>query len=381
MADYTSKGKKKFLIILWLVVFLLYALLAVQPVPRETELDARWIASLETGRLEPVNPVSGGAGGSGSTETTLIPFELGARFGYVDRAGQFSLLETRATNISLSAARWAAYDKMPQTLDIRSSLNESLLTIDNAALQGYPFFPDKDGGRVFIVSREQNSLSFIGDDGLPLWSYDFAAPLTCVDAAAGLLLAGTLDGAITVLDASGARVFFFEPSGSRIAVITGCAISEDGLRLALISGLDDQRFLLLEKFGDSYRVTYHEFLGDGFRRPVYVDFVDTDRRVAFERGGGLGLYDIARRTSLTVPLLGSVVAADRNGDAGLLFIVCSVKAQHNAAAEKRFYAIRYPGNIVLNAPFYADNVFLGREGNMVFVGGDNALASFEIVDR
>jgi hypothetical protein len=143
--------------------------------------------------------------------------------------------------------------------------------------------------------------------------------------------------------------------------------------MALVSGIDDQRFLYLEKSGDSYHVVYHEFLGDGYRRAVHVAFVDGDRRVAFEREGGLGLYDIALRQSSSVPVDGEVVRLENDGSEGLLFRVTA-----RADGTKRFTAVRYPGTLVMEAPFKSQNVFLTRRGENVLVGGDSTILSLKI---
>jgi hypothetical protein len=301
----------------------------------------------------------------------LLPFELGERFGYVDSAGRFTINQLKKGYVGLSDANWAEYTAKPDTIEVRDPWNNPLLTI--AQGQGYPLFLD---GRIFLINAEQNSVTEVDDGGEVRWTYDFAAPLTCVDAAAGLVLAGTLDGAVVLLDADGRLVFPFEPGGSRISVILGCRISSDGSRLALVSGVDDQRFLLLERSGESYKVVYHEFLEDGFRRNVHLAFVDQDNRVIFEREGGLGIYEINARSSLKLPLPGDILATDETGSAGLLFLVLS-----QSEREKNLVAIRFPGNVIIKAPFHSETVFLKRHDSQLYIGGGMTMASFELDKR
>jgi len=222
------------------------------------------------------------------------------------------------------------------------------------------------------VSPEQNSVTCLDSAGGEVWTYDFSAPLTCVDAAGGLFLAGALDGVLELLDAAGKRVFSFEPAGSRLPVIAGCALSRDGSLRAVVAGVDEQRFLLLERYGDSYRVAWHEFLGEGFRRPVAVSFVDGGRRVVFERREGLGIYDLSGRQSLTLALDGSLTAIDGLGKDGLLFVLTSAGGKHT------LYAVKYPDIVTVSAPFEAGDVFLARDENCLYVGGGSALAAFEL---
>ena len=356
-----EKKKKKIWLILGVVVFFVYVFAAARPIPEETILAPRWLNSLESNF--PVN-----LGGSAPDDGLLIPFRLGNRFGYVEDSGYFILNKTRKEGyLSFSPHSWSEYEALPSSIEVYDPYNTQLLTIDNP--QGYPLFLDN---RIFLVGSEQNSLSALNSRGELLWIYDFPAPLTCIDAAAGYVVAGTLDGAVELLDASGAQVFpSFEPGGSRLAVILGCAISRDGSRLAIISGIDEQRFMLLEHSGDSYRVVYHEFLSTGFRRAVHIRFIDNDSMVAFEREGGVGIYDTATRILITLPVEGEITALD-TGDDKYLFVLSS------KGNSKRLVGIRLPGTIFMDAPFRSENVFLGRHNSRIFLGGDLSLASFEL---
>jgi hypothetical protein len=171
-------------------------------------------------------------------------------------------------------------------------------------------------------------------------------------------------------------VFFFEPGGSRYAVILGCVISRDGSRMGIISGVDDQRFLLLERFGGpdgEYKVIYHEFLEDGFRRPVHITMIDQDRWIVFEREGGLGVCEISSRQGTKIPLAGEIAALDHAGGQGLFFAVVS-----RPAGGKTLVGIRLPGSIIMQAPFKSGEAFLGRTGSRLIVGGGSTLASFEL---
>jgi hypothetical protein len=227
-----------------------------------------------------------------------------------------------------------------------------------------------------LISEEQTSLRAVDGNGNIRWTYDFAAPITDIDAAASLVLVGFLDGTVELLDDTGRRVFFFEPGGSRLSVICGVRISRDASHLAIISGYDDQRFLLLEKSGNSYKVAYHEFLADGFRRAVHLAFIDNDRRVAFEWENGLGIYDINARNSTKVRLDGAITALDEAGEDNLLFVITS-----QTSMKKELVGIRLPGEIIMQAPFRSDQVFLGRQGKRLYLGGGGAIASFELDKR
>jgi hypothetical protein len=368
------KGQKKIGLIVGIVLFLAYFLGASRPIPLETVLVPRWLNSLEFGNPMVLSGGQASASVAGLNLQQKIPFSLGDRFGYVSSDGLLSVNQVKKANISLSPEYWAEYEAEPARITINGNDGEPITVIDDP--RGYPFFLD---GRIFLINSTQTAISAVDVSGTQTWTYEFAAPLTCVDSAAGLVLVGSLDGMVGLLDSSGRQILSFEPSGSRYPVILGCAISRDGSRLALISGIDDQRFLILEQFGTSagdYKVVYHEFLGNGFRRPVFITFAENDRWVVFERGGGLGFYEISSRKSEQVALDGEICAIDHSGGKGMVFAVVSY-----SETSKKLIGIRLPGKVVIESTFISKEAFLGRMDSRLIAGGGQTLASFDLEKR
>jgi hypothetical protein len=382
-----KKNRVKVLIII--LIFIVYFFTAARPVHRETVLSYRWIKSLaaspQTSYLQEEN--NSAESNSGVLSDTLLPFTLGSRFGYVDAQGQFAVNRAKINDIYLSPNMWTEYPAEPTNIVINNIINDTKINIENT--RGYPILLDN---RIFILGSEQNSLSQISENGNVLWTYEFGAPLTCMDAASDLVVTGSLDGAVEVFNGKGERVYYFEPGGSRYSVILGCAVSKNGSHIGIVCGVEQQRFLLFERFGSAggeYKIIYHEFLGDGFRRPVHVLFADNDRRIVFERVGGLGCYTIKSRRGIFIPLEGNIAAVDGSGDQGLFFLITS-----HPAEEKRFTGIQFPregvfgflGNaeadlVFLRASFKSDNVFLGRRNSTLVTGGGTALISFSLEEK
>ena len=363
------KVKKKIGLAAVIALFIAYFFIAARPIPLETVLIPRWISSVESDA-----PVFLGGEAADISPQQKIPFSLGSRFGYISRDGFFSVNQIKKANVSLSRERWAEYDAEPERITIYDGNGDTVTVIENP--RGYPFFFDE---RIYLIGSEQNAVSAIDASGKVSWTYEFASPLTCVDSAGGLVLAGSLDGVASLLNSKGRQIFLFKPSGSRLEIILGCAISRDGSRIALISGIDDQRFLVLERFGnnaDDYKVVYHEFLGNGFRRPVYISFIENDHWIVFERGGGLGFYEINSRHSGKVELNGELSAIDHSGGQGILFVVVS-----RSTGVKYLAGIRLPGRIIIEAPFNSEDVFLGRIDSRLIAGGEHILSSFDLEKR
>jgi hypothetical protein len=190
-----AKTKKKYWIILGFFIFVVYVFIAAQPIPPETILVPRWLSSLESDYSAVMSTENN------PTRDYLVPFTLGNRFGYVDTHGQFTINQPVKGVVSLSEDRWAEFDAVPEAIHIRSPQGESLTAIEND--RGYPLFLD---GKIFLIGENQTSLSLADESGEIRWTYDFAAPLTSIDANSDMILTGSLDGAVELLNSSGKRV-------------------------------------------------------------------------------------------------------------------------------------------------------------------------------
>jgi len=358
-----DKIKKKYWIIGGIGIFFLYILAAPRPIPEETILIRRWVTSLESDYPMVVT----GPGRESPGPEGYLPFTLGNHYGYIGGDGKFLINGMKRGAVSVSDNYWAAYGPRPDRIEVFTPYNESVMTIEHPG--GYPFFLDN---RVFLLGSEQNSVTLLDQEGKEEWTYAFSGILTSIDAAAGFVLTGSLDGVVELIDSNGKQAILpIDPGGSRLSIILGCALSRDASRIAIISGIDDQRFLLYERSGDTFKPIYHEFLTDGFRKPVAVTFIDNDSGVAYEREGGLGLYDIHRRVSLFIPLEGEIIALDGTGTEKLIFLLTAQEGNR-----KSFAAVRLPGSLIIQAPFRSRWAFLGRRGSRIYVGGDSKLASF-----
>jgi hypothetical protein len=370
--DRVPRKKRLIQTVLCLLVFFGYTLFAASSVPEETVLEKGWIRSFESVYAE--------SGADGDTNE-LFSFEIvrpgTTRFGYFNRAGAFTMNRVTQKNLSLSDDRFAEYEAVPRRLEVKNPADETIARLENT--NGYPLFLNGANGakdKTYLVHFEQNAISEVAENGDVLWTYAFSSPVTCAAGAQGRLLVGTLDGTVELLDENGMRVFFFETGGSRIICIYGVAISRDLSHIAVISGLDDQRFLLFERSAEVYRVIHHEFIGDGKRRPVRVQFIDNDTRLAFERDEGLGLFEIKSWMSYRVPLDGEMVALDGEGGDGLFFLVTRGEEGRN-----HLIGVQSPATVIMKTPFQSEAVFLRRAGDALFVGSDRNLASFSLAKK
>lgn len=353
-----AETKRKNWILLGIPFFVLYLFIASVPIPKETVLENRWLVSVAE------------AGTDGEAEPDVLPVRLGDRLAYVDSQGRFSVNKRVQGYAALSDTLWSEYGPTPEILTIQDRRGEAVAVV--SGVKGYPALIE---GRVFIVAPEQQALTALDSSGSPLWSYEFSSPLIALDATADLVVAACIDGSMVVLNMEGKANFTFEPGGSRLPIILAARITKDGKRIALISGIDAQRFLLLERFGISYKVVHHEFLGEGFRRPIHLAFVNEERKVLFEREGGIGIYDIQSGKSALIPMDGRLVALDGGGKDGNLHVI-------GASGDKKFLmGIGGTPAVAITAPFVATSSFIRRSGELLYIGGDGVLAAFALREK
>ena len=145
---------------------------------------------------------------------------------------------------------------------------------------------------LYLYHEEAGRLTQVApQDGRVLWTQNFLSPLTVLDAAQERTFVGLLDGRAFVFGSSGDLLLEYRPGGSRIEAIYGGAFSDDGKSLALISGLDPQRFVLLEERKNGYRPVTHHDTGTDFRRGVPVGFVAGGGRILYEGNGSVTAVD------------------------------------------------------------------------------------------
>jgi len=147
-------------------------------------------------------------------------------------------------------------------------------------------YPISRNGQLFLYRNDFGILSKINpQNGRYLWSTEYISAITVLDAIPGKTLVGLLDGRIELIDDSGNVLLTYRPGGSRVEAVYGVALSDDGSKIALISGLDPQRFVLLEERKNGYRPVAHHDTETDFRRLVSIDFIRHDGQVLYENNG------------------------------------------------------------------------------------------------
>ena len=155
---------------------------------------------------------------------------------------------------------------------------------------GYPIARD---GNLYLYADDSGALSKIDTtDGARIWERNYVSRLTSIDARAGRTLVGLLNGRVELIDNFGKVLLKYEPGGSRIKAIYGAAISNDASKIALISGLESQRFLVLEERRSGFRPIHHHDTNSEYRRSISMGFIQDDSHVLYEGGEGIEVFDM-----------------------------------------------------------------------------------------
>ncbi|MFQ3546739.1 MAG: hypothetical protein SNJ56_00210 [Termitinemataceae bacterium] len=364
MAGKSKKTLARILILLLSVC--VYLVIAARPIPREVSFETRWL--MDISKEQEILDVL-------DSNQHVIPFLLNPRFGYVTPQGNLILLRTlqNGQKLSMNESWWSVFSAVPDNLRLTSTKNIpgiSALQIQNPA--GYPIFFDS---QAFIIGKYQDSIQAVSSSGNTTWQFDTAAPITCLDYKAGHLVIGTLNGMISILNEEGKEIFSYQTGGSRIPVVYGVALSSDAKKVALVSGIDKQRFIVLEKSGASYKVLYHRFLSSNFRRPVLIRFLKKDTYITFEGNTELLSFNLPRKQLYSIPLSQPLLGISDLTNDMLLIVITGENGRNN------LHILELPDRILVSSSFSAQQPFTTSHQDLFVLGSNELLLGIKINNK
>lgn len=349
----------------WILVAVLatvvYFFAAARPLGKELTFSPKWIADL-------------GSQPAPASDGSARPFFLSGRYGYFRPDGKLLLSAKAADRVAVSSGSYAEYGAKGDPIAFRRADGKDAFVLKEPGLPAFA------SDRLFLFSRDGTGVSGYSASGARQWSRDSSSVITCFDANGSDAVVGGLDGRLVVVSPDGSLGFDYSPGGSRLQVILGCAISADSSLIAMVCGVDKQRFILLERRSDGYRVAYHAYLKSDFRRRVLVDFSDDGRYVLYEKEGGLSVMDTRTRRTSGIAVSGAVKEV-RQSASGNYFLILSADGSSPVAGPESsatLKVVRAPATEVMEESFSASGFFLDRSGPSIFVGGDDRIVSLEM---
>jgi hypothetical protein len=234
---------------------------------------------------------------------------------------------------------------------------------------GYPLL-SPGGEALYSISTDLAGIKRVSVDGEIMWQAAFSSLITSLDLQEMRGLIGLLDGRALLFGGDGQLLFEIDPSGSRIPVILGTALAEDG-QLALLAGIDPQTLILVSgEDGETVRSLQVE---SDFRREVLLSYGPGGRFLYLEQEEGLEILEPGRERRARLRLAGRL----RSFAAG---------AEFAAAASQRGESGRLVVFRPLASPVAVASVGAAPEwsrisGSSLFVGYQNQLFRADLVER
>lgn len=317
--------------------------------PSEYTLERRWVCSLDG---EP--PQAGGE--------DLVPFVLGARFGYVTKSGELAHLEPVRHGVAVSDGVYANYGNVVQNLVLQRPGGRIVAGLGPT---GYPIFRS---GRLLTIGSLGTRLSEWDIESGLLWRRQFDSLITALAADGDLLAAGLLSGSVVLVGRDGSVVGRLEPGQSSIAAVYGVDLSGSGA--AVVSGLDPQLLSVYARSEDGWVQTVVRRLSSRFVRPVFVDLLEDV--VYYETEAGVGMARGPEWEQHDLPVRGNLVSGIPNVGPGLAGFVT------RNGATVRLILVDSAGTAVVESDFAADAIWLGASGGDAYLGLDSAIVCFSI---
>ena len=281
-------------------------------------------------------------------EQHVFNFRIGKMFGFINLQGDLKLLQQVDYNVALSEKSFINYSNLPNTFVVQDIDGEY---VSSFWTSGYPEFSE-NGERLFMIKNDSTGISEINEEGDNIWSIEFASLITSLSITDDFVFIGLLDGRLKLIDSVGESVFEVTPGGSRIQVIYGSCINDDGTVIAGISGINPQRFFYIK--GPDFNNANVKFidLKSDFRRELFISFSDSDKYIFFETTDNLGIFNLSDNKINYIPIKGSLRSIREIETRGII----SILSEYDEATEFQVY--RISDNLIYKEIIPYRNVFL-----------------------
>jgi hypothetical protein len=247
-------------------------------------------------------------------EGLAASFRAGRHFGFVRLDGSLQYLGEQLFGVALSDAGFINYPRVSDNFVFQDPEGRFLYGVRGF---GYPVLAP-DGGELYSVSTDLNTLKRLERDGEVLWTASFFSPVTSLALGGQECAAGLLDGTVKIIDAKGRIAQDITPAASRIPVVLGLALRQG--RLAVLSGIDPQRLSLLSRKNGSFETGEVLVTGSDLRREALVRFTADGGFLAYETEGGLVVRQLGGKAGkAAAELPGRLLALD-SSPGGLLAV-------------------------------------------------------------
>jgi hypothetical protein len=348
-----NRKKRNLVVPLAAVFCALYIIFSMHPTGSEIHFSPEW--------TEDISHVQ-----ENSENENLIPFKLSQNIGYFTSGGKIVSSITFPFKSAVSQKWYATFGANNRETKIFFADGSESGTL---AESGFPFF---EGERIFVMQPGGTSFVECDEKGSRLWGFENYSPITAFSSTKNGNVAGYADGNLISFLPDGKVDQNFFPGGSEIGVILGAGISEDGKRIACVSGKGNQRFVVAEKSGGHSKVIYHEYLAEELNRQTIVKFSRDSDFAYFNGKNYLGVVDLKKTSSKKIPVKGKISQIEFSDDGELVFVLSKDNGIYTVTVLESFV---YP---MANFSFAGECAFIQTKGNALFIGRNNKISKITI---
>ncbi|MDD6962095.1 MAG: hypothetical protein PUI64_04250 [Treponema succinifaciens] len=301
-----------------------------------------------------------------SNNTKKIPFKLSQNIGYFTPDGKIVSAITFPFKSTISEKWYAAFGASGTKTDFFFADGTLAGTINEA---GFPFF---DQDRIFVMQPGGTAFVKCDSEGKCEWNYEHYSPITAFSSSKNGTAAGYADGTVISFLPDGKIDQKFAPGGSNCDVILGVAISENGNRIACVSGQDQQRFIVAEKNGGHSKVIFHEYLENSISRQTLVKFNNNSDYVYYNGKDFLGIVNTKKSTSKKIPIKGKISQIEFSDDNELVFVLSKDEEKYTVTILESFI---YP---MASFSFEGECSFIKTYENSIFIGRNTKISKISI---
>lgn len=360
----SAKKKKRFAVILIVVLCVVYVLCAVRPLSREIHFIPVWtIDAYKNTKNDKLSERLSEA--DASAFEGAIAYKMGQTAGYFTRSGIILSSVTFPYKAVISQSCYSLYDTHSSRIPVYSPDGAKIAEIKQT---GFPYF---DGGRTFQFLPGGSSFSRLSEDCSVEWTYEGFAPITAFSSSDNGVLVGFADGNLILFGPDGKKEFDFAPGGSDIPVILGAGLSASGKYIASVSGQGGQRFVLAEKRNGMASAVCHKTLEKETTKQVIVKFSRNEDYVYYSYAGGLGIVDCGTHKHSTILIEGNILSIQEDSD-GTIFVLSRLGKNFTVSVVEPFDV--YSGSF----SFDAETAFMSVRDGSLFVGHDSKISRIDI---
>jgi len=358
MADSIFRNRRRgraFWLFLPLLLFI-YLLLFPHPGGRESLVRPIWAKDLASGV-----PALRNADASWY-------FRAADRFGYADLQGNLYYVGRTLHNLSLSDNGFINYGSVPDYIVFMNPRGEFEFSLKS---YGYPLLEPR--GRVlYSIQTDRSGLKRIDNEGEILWSMSFPTPITSIALAGEQCLLGLMDGRALLVGAEGDVLYQLTTEASRIPIVLATAVSEDRNQIALISGIDPQTLMVVERRAEGFVPGFKQNLDSDFRREVRLSFSPEARFLFYEVEEGLGVLDVRKKSKARFLTEGVLESMDSSPE----FTAAAFRLSQGS----KLLIFRPLDSVLLSREVAADRVYVKVLGSSLILGFNGVLLRADLLE-